>query len=858
MRTLHLICNAHLDPAWLWEWQEGAAAAISTFRVAAELCERHPGFVFCHNEAVLYQWVEEYEPALFGRIQKLVAKGRWKIMGGWYLQPDCNMPSGESFVRQILLGRVYFRDRFGVEPTTAINFDSFGHNRGLPQILARAGYDSYLICRPSPSECPLPGETFTWVGVEGSRIDVARSGGYNSPLGRAHEKIGHVLSQLAPDDVGYVLWGVGNHGGGPSKKDVETLDALIRDTKDARVRHSWPEAYFSQLEAQRAKGRSKLPLVERDLNPFSVGCYTSQVRIKQKHRRLENELIATKAMATVAAAQRLMPYPSTELAEAQRDLCFAQFHDILPGSSIQAVEEASLQGMDHGLETLARAKARAFFALAQGQPAAAEGEIPVLVHNPHPWPVDAEVECEFQLQDQNWKMEFTNPVVFRDGERLPSQCEQEASNIPLDWRKRVVFRARLEPSRMNRFDCRLETLPQRPTPSLPAEHGLFVLRNDDGLELAISLATGLVDRWRVGGVDVVKPGAFAALVLQDSEDAWGMSVRRFRDVIGAFTPMTSVDSARFSGVKVESLPAVRVVEDGPVRTVVETVTAYGRSALVTRFLFPKAGTLLGVELRVQWAEKDRMLKLSVPVVEAGAWRYLGQVAYGHDVLPANGEEAVAQGWVAAVPDAGLAVGAISDAGYGSDFTPEDGLRLSLVRSPAYSGHPLGPERPITRPDRFTARIDQGERLLRFWFDAAPAAALLARLDAAAAAALRPPMALSFFPHGGGRRPQPGPVIADPAIQLGCCKRAEDGRGWIIRLFNSAAAPRSTSLTLPFAKAKARVSLKPFEIRTLRVNAGKVVEVDLLERPLRAAKRPVRSRPAKSKRAPSKPVRRSRK
>ena len=106
---IHLLCNAHIDPVWQWEWEEGAAEAISTFRTAADLCEAFDGFVFNHNEAVLYQWVETYEPELFARIQRLVREGRWHIMGGWFLQPDCNMPSGESFVRQILTGQTLLR-----------------------------------------------------------------------------------------------------------------------------------------------------------------------------------------------------------------------------------------------------------------------------------------------------------------------------------------------------------------------------------------------------------------------------------------------------------------------------------------------------------------------------------------------------------------------------------------------------------------------------------------------------------------------------------------------------------------------------------------------------------------------------
>jgi alpha-mannosidase len=108
-KTLYLVCNAHLDPVWLWEWEEGAAEALSTFRTAAQLCEEFEEFVFTHNEALLYQWIEEYEPDLFARIQVLVKKKRWHILGGWYVQPDCNLPSGESFVRQILVGKRYFK-----------------------------------------------------------------------------------------------------------------------------------------------------------------------------------------------------------------------------------------------------------------------------------------------------------------------------------------------------------------------------------------------------------------------------------------------------------------------------------------------------------------------------------------------------------------------------------------------------------------------------------------------------------------------------------------------------------------------------------------------------------------------------
>ncbi|MCP4166306.1 MAG: hypothetical protein GY759_10480 [Chloroflexi bacterium] len=344
MKKLHLVCNAHLDPVWLWEWEEGAAETLSTFRTAAEFCESFDGFVFNHNEAILYQWIEEYEPDLFTRIQHLVTEGRWHIMGGWYLQPDCNMPSGESFVRQILAGRTYFDEKFGVRPTTAINFDPFGHTRGLVQILTKAGYDSYLFCRPVQSDCPLPADDFIWQGYDGSSLIAHRaSDHYLSAYGKAAEKVSKWIENHENREVGMVLWGVGNHGGGASRIDLNELAGLISSTPGHEILHSIPEAYFQDMQSS----REALPEHKGDLNPFAVGCYTSQVRIKQKHRQLENELYITEKMLSAAALQGYLAYPQEALHEAQKDLLFAEFHDILPGSSIQAVEENSLRLMDH-------------------------------------------------------------------------------------------------------------------------------------------------------------------------------------------------------------------------------------------------------------------------------------------------------------------------------------------------------------------------------------------------------------------------------------------------------------------------------------------------------------------------------
>ena len=298
MNNLHLVCNAHIDVVWLWNIEEGVAETLSTYRVAADFCDNYDGFVFCHNEAILYQWVEEYDPVLFARIQKLVKEGKWHIMGGWYLQPDANMPSGESFVRQILEGRYYFKEKFGVVPTDAMNFDSFGHSRGLVQILAKSGYKSYLFCRPEPDMLNLPAEDFYWVGPDGSKILCHRAyNSYESHRGEADLKIKGWMDKNPNAKVGLVLWGIGNHGGGPSRVDYQKIKELNENTEAYNIIHSNPEAYFSEL----LEKESNIPEYRGILNPRYTGCYTTQSRIKMLHRQLENELFKTEKMAAHAS-----------------------------------------------------------------------------------------------------------------------------------------------------------------------------------------------------------------------------------------------------------------------------------------------------------------------------------------------------------------------------------------------------------------------------------------------------------------------------------------------------------------------------------------------------------------------------
>lgn len=824
MKKIHLICNAHLDPVWLWKWEEGLGEALSTFRIAAEFCENYKGFVFNHNEALLYEWIEEYDPALFSRIQGLVKAGKWHIMGGWYVQPDCNMPSGESFARQILYGKRYFMEKFGVEPKTAINFDPFGHSRGLVQIMAKAGYDSYIFCRPDISLKELPGEDFTWVGTDGSEITGHRSYRfYLSQKGKAVNKIKEFIDKYPEQELSMVLWGIGNHGGGPSKEDLEAIQQMREENSSYELVHSTPEEYFKELHAS---GR-ELGKFSESLNPFAVGCYTSQIRIKQKHRELENDLFMAEKMMSAASAAGLMKFDAGMAREALKDLMFCEFHDILPGSSIQIAEEDALRTLNHGLEIASRIKAKAFFMLMKGQKKSPDKTLPIFIYNPHPWEVKGVFECEYMNEFNSTREKFSVPHITVDGVEINCQDEREFSSLAyMDWRKRVVFEGTLKPSSMNRFDLTLEALDEKPAlKSYDSKNSLEI--NTDDLRVKVDKETGFIDSVKAGGVKYISKNAFRPIVIKDNADAWGMHVDRFENVDGIFRVMTSEEARIFSNISEIGFQPVRVTEDGAVRTVIEAYFKYDNSSLVLSYIIPKKGTELEIKVRVNWGETDKMLKLEIPSV-FDKTEYLGGIASGIDVLRNDGGEAVAQKWVAlSDKDSNSTIGILNDCIYGSSCN-KNTVRLTLLRSPAYSGHPTG-GKTILIEDRYTPRIDQGERRYSFKMKFGDKKSVMKTIDRCGLEFNEKPMVLTAYPSGEGEKPDTLLEISGRKISLQAFKKAEDGNGYIMRLYNGALKTARATVLSEALDFKLDVELKSTEIATYRITDSEVVKTDLLER-----------------------------
>lgn len=806
MKKIHMLCNAHLDPVWLWQRNEGIAEALSTFRVAADFCEKYDNFIFNHNESVLYEWVEEHEPELFAKIQSLVKKGNWRIMGGWYLQPDCTMPSAEGFLRQIEIGNAYFKEKFGIKPKTAVNVDPFGHTRGLVQILKKSGYDSYLFMRPHG----IVGDDtdFVWKGYDGSEIIAhAIRGGYNSARGKVTEKIENFSENLG-DGANLLLWGVGNHGGGPSKEDIENIERYIKSHPDVIIEHSYCDSYFSEIN------RSTLPIVAQSLVHCMVGCYTTMSKIKHNYRALENELITCEKILALSG----IDYDEKELKSAEKALLFSQFHDILPGTMIKSGEDEILRLLGYGREIAAKLTTKAFLQLCRGQKKAIDGEIPILVFNPHPYPIFGEIQAEFQLADQNWNEKQVTLITVQDenGNTLPTQNEKESSSLCLDWRKRICFRGELKPMSINRFDCRLHIENAEKRPILPIEETAshFVFENGK-ISVLINKNTGLIDKYEVNGKNLLKKGSAKLLVYRDNEDPWGMTTDGFYDKIGEFKVLTQKEANAFSGYPEASCENVHITENGNVRTKIQAIFKNRNSYAVITYTLPKLDTYIDLDVKIFANDVNTLYKLSFETDFTNP-EFWGQTAYGKEKLLTDEKEITYQKWCA-FKDGKKSLSVINNGTYGGSAKGNQ-LNITLMRTPVYSAHPID-NRPITDNDRFHNHIDMGEN--EFCYRLTPE---FDTIDKDAEVFNQPPFVLSFFPSGEGTAKETILEIDNGKILLSSLKRKNSSE-FLLRLFNSSSDCESASLLINGNNRS--LDFAPFEAKAYIFDGKNLTECNLI-------------------------------
>lgn len=832
---VHLISQAHIDPDWMWTWEEGAREALSTFHTAADLLEEFPEFIFNHNESLLYEWVEEYAPPLFERIKRLVAEGRWNISGGWYLQPDCNLAGGETLIRLILEGRAFFAEKFGVRPVVAYNFDTFGHPGTLPQLLKQSGFEMYIHFRPLERQLELPGVPYCWQGIDGTEVVGLRPHHfwYCTPrYGMAQEqaRAGIEIARQTGRDV-LVPWGTGDHGGGATRNDLLQFRQLIQEMADAdvEVRHSTPEAYLKRVQAQ---SDDNLPVHRGEMQRTLAGCYTSVAPIKRQMREGEALLASAERWATIAWWRLRWPYPYEALREAWKRLMFNTFHDVLCGSLLEDAIPGVNDIYGYAHDVARRIIVRSQHALVPDVPPQAN-TIPLYVYNAHPIPLQAPVGLNF-LSDYAPPRQRKTFNLY-DDQGNPVTCQRSGGATILaggTWQPFVGFAADMPPLSSRRYEIRFEpehgvvsdTLAAREDEAgITLENRWWVMRFDRQLAAPVSL------RHRESGRDLLA-GPVQMRVMEDVSHAWGGEDRViYNEPVSPLTALTPDEAGAFCGLEGREGPSLRIIASGPVSITVECLVGWQHTRAALRFTLYADLPWIDVDTRLYMQARRKMVKLTFPF-DLPNPRAVCEVPYGTAERPADATEWSYSRW-ARLESADLAIGIANNGQNGFDLSAAGTLNLSLSRGGIHSsweGDPGGQTLDTAQSYTF---MDQEQIDTRF--------RLLAGRDITAAlisAALELNQPLERFyafhiPCAPQTPAGPFLTVEPPTVVLGALKKAERDEALIIRLIEMAGESVTATVRLEGGAAKA-VAFTPYAIRTFKVTRdGDWQPTNLLEETL---------------------------
>ena len=780
MKKLYLIGNAHIDPVWLWRWQDGYSEVLATFRSALDRMKEEPDFKFTAACAVYYQWVEESDPAMFEEIRARVREGRWCIVGGWLLQPDCNIPTGESFARHTLLSQRYFKEKFGLTAKTGYNVDSFGHNASLPKILRAGRMESYVYMRPDPSEKEQAFDLFTWKGDDGSAVTA-----YRIPISYAIneatiERLDRIADTVTRDGAPRMaFYGVGNHGGGPSARLIDA----IKERAYPNAVFSTPDEYFADMN------KDALPVVAEELQHHARGCYSATSVIKAMNRRAEENLLAAERFCLLANKLVSFSYPKETLTHAWKNLLFNQFHDILAGCAIESAYTDASYLFGEIMSITDREINRALQAIACKIDTGADSPTgikrpegmghwlvwehetlgtPLVIFNPHAFPVHTVVSMRIHA----------TRLTDERGNAIPFQLTRgEQTNVQRDVYV-VTFPVELPALGYRVYRAFQDEVPAKKHPSVYADaHTLENTR----LRVEFDPTTGELSRILDKQTETELLNSATRTILTDETacDTWAHREQ---------------DLGKICDVLVNA--ECTVVEMGEVCATLRVIQR-SADATVTRFYTLDADSdELFVKGEAELSRMHRALKIAFPARD----RVICEIPYGTVERPlSNGEEPFGK-WFAS---AGLCVA--NDSKHGYDSTERE-IRMTLLRSAIYADH-YGFE---GRDDR-CVQMDRGPQ--PFSYSIFPYRTVS---DAHRRAALLnfPVRTLNTsFHHGPLPELFEGFSMNAENVRVTAIKMAEDGDSAILRLSEDEGKETNARMTLVGTPITASVS--PHAIRTVR-------------------------------------------
>jgi alpha-mannosidase len=799
--------HAHIDVAWLWTLGQTRRKSGRTFHTVLRLMEQFPEYHFSQSQPQLYDYVKKDYPELMESIKHRVAEGRWEPLGGMWVEADCNITGAESLARQFLLGRSFFREHFGPEAESPVLWlpDVFGYAWALPQLIQQAGIRYFMTIKIGWNQYNrLPYDSFWWQGLDGSKIlthfsttpEGHHASTYNAKA-TPEEAIGvwENFQQKELQQELLMIYGYGDGGGGPTREMLENIREMGNFPATPRLRQDSVDNFFRNLEEESG---DVLPTWNGELYlEYHRGTYTTQARNKRANRKSEFLLHDAEFLASLATMlDQDYEYPSTSIRRAWELVCLNQFHDIIPGSSINPVYVESLQQYDE-VKTLGNA--------------VRDAALDVI--NQH---------FGYDLLIVNATSFTRNDLAFWSGHLGEGQCLLKGDGSPVAIQTSAggtwIAGDELQPYSVTGLNIDPGESPVLETdlkisPVLLENRFIRVELNDTGDIVRI------LDK--VNDREVLPSGAIANQfqAFEDrpmAHDAWDVDIY-YDDKMWIAEPASSVT----------------VVESGPLRAVLEIRRRILHSEIVQQISLSYNSAQLDFNISIDWRERHIMLKTAFPVdILTPTATY--EIQWGNVERPTHRNtswdwarfETCAQKWVD-LSEGGYGVSLLNDCKYGHDVR-DNVMRISLLRSP-------------TLPD---PEADQGEH--HFAYSLLPHTGGWDKVTIPAAYGLndRPIVwrkadnnsQLTSTKPESWRALNSFVSVNQPNIVIETVKQAENGDGVIVRLYESQRRRGTVTLTTGFdlrevwytnlleENQKALVSdsnsvrlfVKPYEIVTLRL------------------------------------------
>ena len=822
--TIRAVGNSHIDMAWLWPWTETVEVVRNTFRSVLDLMREYPDFKFTMSSARTYEWMQEKYPDLFKEIEQRVKEGRWEIIGGMWVEPDLNMPDGESLVRQILVGKRYFQKNFGVDVKIGWNPDSFGYNWQLPQIYSKSGMGYFVTQKLlwAHEYTTFPYKLFWWEAPDGSRLLTYFPHDYAGGIDAV--PLGTDVSIWMPSIYGpkvtdhpemMHLYGVGDHGGGPTRVMLDHADQLRSpDAVFPKLQFSFATDFFNDIEKKLPT--MNVPTWDGELYfQYHRGVFTTQAETKRRIRRAEETVLNAEKFASIAMLMG-RPYPPDGMERIWKNLLFDHFHDIMPGSGI-AVNyldaKRNLENVDRAANDVTRGSLQEIAARID----TAKSGVPVILFNSLSWPRTDVTEVEAQLPEPAKQI----AVVDSNGKPAETQLlslDQETH------RARFLLLAHTPSLGYATYFVRGATKAEPVHSELKA--------TADGLEnefirLKVDPQTGCMTSLfdKRSGTESLAPAETDTGGPRNA--VCGNLLQTFVDKPKKWDAWNIDADFEKQHWDLDKADEVKLIQNGPLRAVIRVKNHFQNSTF-TRDITLYAGVpRVDVKMQVEWHEKHILLKVAFPL-SAHNDKATFEIPFGSVQRPTTRNtppekaqfEVPAQRW-ADISDSTHGFSLLNDCKYGYD-AKGNVLRLSLLRSPEW-------------PD---PHADEGHHEFTYslyphggsWKDA-----LTIRQGYQLNYKL---VTLSTENHAGKLAPEHSFVgVPEDNVIVSAVKKAEDQNAWIIRLYEWAGKAGETTIKLPPGAESAsetdlmekpissvpvgnneiKVPIKPYEIKTLEVH-----------------------------------------